>query len=513
MDSTETDNQLLIVNRSKEYRISKELIRKIPYFEKMLRHDVLESQENKVVLNFDEKTFKIILDWIELDFMCIKMDHVINLCTMADYFGMNDDLIKDSFTYFHKNFTSEHIGTVLSQVTSTSKLINSCALDAFICRHFLKIVNTSFWLKCHSATVLYICQLNLMISSEYQVFEAIIKWIRCRFEFRKRYFKQLLENIRWCNMDPDHFVVFKNDLVQSEDLVKFVGEICDYEENCDCNCDRTKQNYFITIEELNTADLRIKVLDSNFIPLVNQVFKLDDSLSLGVLPDEHVSDVVFDSGRKMIRIDWKQKKCRLLGYAKYVSYCRKIDRRIKKRKMTQYQATVSDDFAYTTGNSVFEVNGKLIHLCIDEGLVDCWADEAAEDIDSASDHYEDDFIATILDKNIYIMTDNLEFRTFEIDQEEEFEIIELNKLKKPMNFQDLFLTSGQADDKVFLVDNSTRNVFCFNITTQRWSQIGLLINYNCCKTDGKKKSSKLLTFTSAFLSIDAIRPCLKRKLN
>uniref|UniRef100_T1JY80 BTB domain-containing protein n=1 Tax=Tetranychus urticae TaxID=32264 RepID=T1JY80_TETUR len=495
MDSLKTDNQLLIVNRSVEYRISKELIRKIPYFEKMFPHDLKESKVNKVVLDFDEKTFKIILDWIEMGSMYIKMDHVINLCTMVDYFGMNHNLIKDCFTYFHKNFSIEHLGTVMSQVTSTSKLVNSRALDAFICHHFLKIVNTSFWLKCHSATVLKICRLNVMISSEYQVFEAIIKWLRYRFDYRKRYFAQLLASIRWCNMDPGHLSdLKKNDLVRSADLVV---ETCSLDEGCGCNYDRTKQNYFITIEELNTKNLRIKVLDSNFFPLVNQVFKWDNSLPLFSLPDEHVSDVVFDSGRKMIRIDWKQEKCRLLNYVEYLTYL----------------AKVSGKFVAITGSLLLEANGKLILLRISNEFVECWSDPKAENINSIAYSFKDNFIATILDKNMYILTEALDFMTFKIDKDGELKIIKLKRLKEQLDFDDLFLTSGQAHDKVFLVDKSTGNVYCFNITTQRWSQIGLLVNYNCCKTDRKKKSSKLLTFTSAFLSIDAIRPCLKRKLN
>ncbi|XP_015794354.1 uncharacterized protein LOC107370912 [Tetranychus urticae] len=509
----ETDDQLTIVNRSTEHRISKKLLHKIPYFGSMLSHDVLESKENRVELDFDEKTFKIILDWIELDFMYIDMDHVINLCTMADYFGMNDDLLKDCFNYFHKKFSFEFLPTIIPQVTSTSKLVNSSVLDAFICRHFLKIVQTTRWSLFPFETIDYICKLDLMIYSEYQVFDAIIKWVDYLADYRKSHLKALLNSVRWCLMKYQHLTKVKeNELIKSEG---FEPHFCYLDNAVCCCCYRTKQEYFIAIEELEGTELRIKVLDSNFLPLVNQVVQLDASMLMNVLHDEHISDIPFDSGRRLIRLDWKQNKYRLLDYKAYVSHHFEVARCTRKIYVkTEYQGTKNYNSSCQRiyGSSLLEANGKFILFRIVDGPVSCWSDPKTEDINPKLFGYENNFISTILDKNIYIMTKNFDFMTFKMDQEGELKIIPLKKIAEQLSFDDLILTSSQVKNEVFLVDKSTKNIFKFSHFHKVWVLMGLLVNYNSKKTVGQKAPSKFLTFTTAFLSIDAIRPCLKRKL-
>ncbi|XP_015795515.1 uncharacterized protein LOC107371872 [Tetranychus urticae] len=515
MDSLESDDQLTIINRSTEHRISKKLIRRIPYFDKMLSHECLESKENKVVLDFDEKTFKMILDWIEMGLMYIKMDNVINLCNMADYFGINDDLVKDCVTYFHENFRISNLPVIIPQVTSTSKLVNSSALNAFICRHFLKIVKPAFWWDFPFETIDYICKLDLMIDSEITVFDATMEWVMKWDHYSKKsHVKVLLNSFRWCHMESKHLTKVKeNTLIKYEGFEPILCSPRDVD--CDCIFNRTKQEYFIVIEKLMDTDLRIKVLDSNFLPLVNQVVQLDASMPMNVFHDEHISDISFDSGRKMVRVDWKQNKYRLLDSEAYVSHHSEIAKCFESRFVpTHYQDTQNPSSCENIyGSSLLEANGKFVLLRIDDGLVAYWSDPKPGNIEFKLFEDENNFISTILGENIYIITENSDFMTFKIGREGEFEIDDLKKLAEQFKFDDFFIASSQVGNEIFLVDKFTKNVFRFSWFFEEWDPIGLLINYDCSQTGGQKELSELLTFTTAFLSINAIRPCLKRKLD
>uniref|UniRef100_T1JY86 BACK domain-containing protein n=1 Tax=Tetranychus urticae TaxID=32264 RepID=T1JY86_TETUR len=505
MVSLEADDQLTIVNRSMEHRISKKLIRKIPYFESMLSHDVLESKENKVILDLDEKTFKLILDGLDCDYSFIKMDNVINLCTMTDYLGMewvSDECLK----YFHDKFTIENLPVIIPQVTTTSKCINSGELNAFICRHFLKITNLYidkgnrywdrkiFWLEFPIETIEYICALDLMIYSEYQVFDSISYWIRKAIDSRKCYFERLLKLVRWCHLnEQDLSKIKENELFKSSG---FEPIFCSPRKvNCDCTFNRTKQNYFFMIEELDGTDLRIKVLDHDFLQLVNRVIQLDDSITSRLLHDEHISDVVLDSGRQIIRIDWIQNKYRLFDPSDY--YIEIFDRCIiEKSQDAEHYLRLSK-----TGNgcSFFDDNQKFSLISMEEGYLRWFLRPNPESFEKFDEH---SFLVTVLNNDIYLLSSDLTFiklKVFNSDKELKLDY-RYKSLNKKWEFKNLILTSSQAnDDRVILVDKASKDFICFNVNTSDWSSIGRLIN--CYSPEDSKK---LFSFTSAFLSLNTI---------
>ncbi|XP_015794420.1 uncharacterized protein LOC107370987 isoform X2 [Tetranychus urticae] len=410
MDSLETGDQLIIVNRSTEHRISKKLICKILYFEKMLNLDLKESKENKVVLDFDEKAFKSIFNWIKLGFIFIEMDCVINMSIMADYFGISDRLMNNFISYFHENFSIEHLPVIIPQVTSTSKLINSGALYAFICRYFLKIVNTPVWLNYPPETIGRICGLDLMIHSEYQVFDAIMRWVKAKADYRKHFLKILLSLIRWCHLEDEDLAKIKENSFFK--FSNFEIELCSRNKpNCNCGIDRTKQGCFVVIEELSDKKLQVKVLDGNFFPLVNQLIQNDPSLPLHLPHEEHVSDIFFDSGKEIIRIDWKHNKYR---YMDYKSHYQKVHNCIYKssRRGEYYAVTTKPELELFCRDvnfvcpqlSLLEANEKFILVLDDFWRFRCWETPSMANFND-SKYNVDSYLATVLDNYIYIVTE------------------------------------------------------------------------------------------------------------
>ncbi|XP_015794258.1 uncharacterized protein LOC107370818 [Tetranychus urticae] len=505
MDSLETDDQFIIVNRSREHRISKKVIRKVPYFEKLLSHECLESKENKVELDFDEKALILFLKWVAFDYLLIEMKNVISLYNMIDYFGVDSNLIQDCATYFRDNFSISHLPVVISQVTPTSQCINSGALDAFICRHFLKIAKSKAWLNYPIETIEYICALDLVIHSEMQVFNAIMRWIDYEAESSKIHLERLLKLIRWCHLSrKDLSKIKENDCVKSSN---FEPIFCTPVQcNGYCTLNRINQYYYVLIEELDGTDLQIKVLTKNFMPFIKRVIKLDESMPLNLLHNDHVCDIVFDSGRKMIRVDWNQNKYRLIGLEELKSHTFKIRKCIPEKKYDElYDLHVNLSRYYPQG-SLLDLNGEFLLISTNSEKMFCCLSPSDARIERFYHGSHCEYLATVLDNKIYIMTSSHELFEFNIDSGKTQKFTR----KGEAEFRDLFLISKPEQDKIMLIDKSKEIVDCFNVRTKEWSPFGIMVN-NFTSTGNQRKLNKLLTFTSAFLPINTIRSCIKRE--
>ncbi|XP_015794259.1 uncharacterized protein LOC107370819 [Tetranychus urticae] len=322
---------------------------------------------------------------------------------------------------------------------------------------------------------------------------------------RKSYLKRLLKLIRWCHLVcKDLAEIKKNKYVKS---LKFEPKLCSRDKSgCDCSIDRTKQNFFIIIDQLDAANLRVKVLNRYFVPLVNKVVEPDDSMPLHLVHNEHVSDI-FDSGRNIIRIDWKQKKYRLLDYK---SHYRKIHKCLFGDQKSGAHSEILlpvEKSCYEdcwTVNSLLEANDKFILVRSHADCFQCWTTPTTEQIDS---HFIDcghTSLATVLNNNIYLLKHNFEFYQINVDSKFKFGWMTVDRLKD-FNFGNLLLTSSQAiDDKVFIIEKSTRTLFCYNVKTEKWSSIGRISNCDNRSADGQRESDRLLTFTSTFISMDTI---------
>ncbi|XP_025016366.1 kelch-like protein 6 isoform X2 [Tetranychus urticae] len=298
------DDELIIMNRRCEYCVSKKFICSVvPYFKKLFSSDKLTSKENKVTLDFDERAFDALLDWIHTGLFIIQMDYVISFYEAADYLKIDDRLWDPCINYFHDNFTIEHLPVVLHQVTPKSLLINSGAVNSFICRHFLKIANTNIFLDYPVATIEHILKLDLMIYSEYQIFESIMKWVNKNVYSRKGLLSRLLRFVRWSFMDS-----VGSSKIKDNELIKTIKNFDSIiSSNGDCGFNRCKQNYFVAIQELIDAKLRISIFDKDLFCLPIGDFSEDRTMSLEFVHEENISDILFDAGRRCIRIDWIKK--------------------------------------------------------------------------------------------------------------------------------------------------------------------------------------------------------------
>ncbi|XP_015783604.1 uncharacterized protein LOC107361312 [Tetranychus urticae] len=514
MDKEDGNNEKLkIINRKRKYNVSKKLIcSSVPYFEKMFCCDLLESKRSKVELDFDEHVFDAILDWIHSESFFLQMENVISFYEAADYLMINERLFQPCLAFFHENFTIKHLPVVLPQVTRVSKILTSGAINNIICRYFLMIANTEIFLNYPVETVEAILKLDLMVYSEYQIFESIMKWVNEYVGPRKELLPQLLECVRWSFMDPDDICKVKaNELIKmlpNFDAVTF--------ENDETGFDRSKQNFFVSIHQRDTSTLRIKAFDDDFFCFTIGDFTQDDSMSLKFIHGEHISDILFDSGTKGVRIDWVKKTFRWLDFkvAGKTYYSDLIKFLVKFSDNLSYNSCCLDDKDVKLPASIssedrllLESNGKtiLIGKTLDKMK---WFGLFPAKHKSWFNGYRDRktyFQATVLDNVVYILTKDLEFIQFDretkcFDKREPFK-------DEKWDFNDLILTSHQTnDDKVILVNKRSGKVHIFCLDEDEWIEKYCIMNVNFCSNNSGSSIAKLIAFTSTFLPMNVIEP-------
>ncbi|XP_025016392.1 uncharacterized protein LOC112538736 [Tetranychus urticae] len=505
------DAKLQIVNRTRKYNVSKKFIcSSVPYFEKMFSCDLLESKENKAEMDFDEHAFDAILNWIHSEFFFTQMDYVISFYEAADYLMINDNLLKPCLSYFHENFTLEHLPIVLPQVTKVSKLINLGSIENFICRHFLMINNTNIFLNYPVEVIESILKLDLMVYSEYQIYESIMKWVNKKVDSRKALLPQLLKSVRWSYMDFGDIIKIKDN-----ELIKTLPNL-DFIEYYVC-FNRCKQNFFISIHQIDTSTLRINAFDNDFFCFMIGDFIQDDSMSLEFVHGEHNSDILFDSGTKGIRIDWIKKTFRWLDfkvkgktyYSKFIKFIVKFSPSLRVSDDCYFEdkdAKLPDSIS-SEEKLLLESNGKFIVIgktTDEKKLFGLFPAKCPSWFNNYRDH-ERSFKATVLNDVVYILTKDLEFIQFNyetkcFDKSEPFK-------EEKWDFNDSILTSHQTnDDKVILVNKSSGKVYVFCIKQKKWIEKYRIMTVKFFSDSSCAHVNKLVAFTSTFLPMKVIEP-------
>ncbi|XP_015783687.1 uncharacterized protein LOC112538453 isoform X1 [Tetranychus urticae] len=443
------------------------------------------------------------------------MDYVINFYDAADLMT-RERLFKPCFEYFHKNFTIKYLPVVLTQVKKSSKLINSGAINSFICRHFLKIANTNVFLDYPVETVEHIFKLDLMIYSEYQVFESIMKWVNKNEDSRKEVLPKLLTFVRWSFMDPGELSKVKdNELIKTlRDFDSIISS------NGDCESNRTKQNYFASIQELDDPPkLRINIFDKDLFCLPIGDFTEDKTMSTEFVHGEHMSDILFKTGRDVYRVDWAKKT--FTWFDTHIAYYPVINNAIVnfQDNRSQYscyldaEATPLGDEIPRNSYLLLEYNDGFIYIGETEGERKYFGIFPATNsrwFDGYGRGCDHEFHATILDKDVYVFTSRSDFFSFNMETRS-YNKIELFKGAKDLRLHELILTSlHKEDDKIILIDKQREKFHVYCVKQKKWFKKSELVNLNRIEEGSNEDTYELTAFTSTFLSMKNIKPLFMR---
>ncbi|XP_053214659.1 uncharacterized protein LOC128397911 [Panonychus citri] len=276
-----------------------------------------KSDDLEILLDIDAVAFQVVMDYLVRDRVSIDFHSVLPTTVAADYLQI-DDLLNKCRDFFLKNFTINQLPIVIDSLHVTVPLIfiNKQKVDCFIKRHFLKIANTPSFLLFPLKTIEYILELDVIVDSEFRIFEAILRWIEHDNE-RKTYLSDLSKFIRW-----SHLSELERNMIKANSLVMEMS--AEFEVSMNAVLEK-KNNYRISsksIVEIYEMNDKIKVffhLNEGNVPLAE--FDLCNEISDNVFTNEYTTDIIFDSGRKGIRLDCENKKYKYLNmFGKMDSY-------------------------------------------------------------------------------------------------------------------------------------------------------------------------------------------------
>ncbi|XP_053207482.1 uncharacterized protein LOC128391592 [Panonychus citri] len=305
VDSVEIE----ITNRTQSFKVPKEfLCSKIPYFEKMFSNDYSESKTLNVNLDLDEDALRNILYTVINGYTHLSFDTVLKTMSVADYLMM-DNLKIQCHNFFTQYFTIDHLPFVVDSLlenecaSSHLNLISKPKIDCFIKRHFLKISNTPSFLNFPLKTIEYIYRLDVIVDSEYQKFEVIMQWIRQDLNGRKLLLSNLSQFIHWSRLSAFEMSKIKaNPLVMEMSIVSKVTEFLKKD------CAKTiKSNGSFAIFELNNNVEVLMLTKTKYWSILAKFVRCNE-LSTSLFINEYITDIIYDSGRKGIRLDWENKK-------------------------------------------------------------------------------------------------------------------------------------------------------------------------------------------------------------
>ncbi|XP_053203140.1 uncharacterized protein LOC128387880 [Panonychus citri] len=314
--SLDENMKVTIVNRKKSYEISKQKLSSIPYFVKLFSNSNCDT--TKIELDLDESSFDNIIEFILDGQLSISIESASSMVETCDYLGM-DEIKRKYYDCFESNFRIKHLEEFLDFYENHKCLgkINEVKLKSFIGKYFVPISNTRAFQKFPVTLLERLLKMNLGVSSELQIFGGIFRWFSFDKKARKQYLPQLMKFVNFCRMNDAEIttcgIMFKDsgynsNLRQGKKPRAYLPEFCQF----DCIINRHYNKSLISIYELDEDKINIRRLSSSNLWTKYGQFTRDETMSTSLIEADHIVDIIYDSGRKGIRVDLIGKKFKYL---------------------------------------------------------------------------------------------------------------------------------------------------------------------------------------------------------
>jgi len=261
-------------------------------FEQMFKVEMKERYEETVeVKAVDEKSMKILIDYIYIGYIDIDNENVMNLLAAADYLQLEDV----------KKYCFEFLISILSPETwfaifSASVLYNNeyfkHHLHQYLSRNFDEIsLSADFKTLSKKALATFVGNLDRNEVEETSVYQALITWTKFGEDNRKTELPNLLQSVKFENISEK----FCGEIISQEDLItnnhqcmkvvfqgfsQKLNVISKRDEKFTLICLSKNQSFELLILNLykqemkntNIPDLPISLEDFHLLPLNDVVF-------------------------------------------------------------------------------------------------------------------------------------------------------------------------------------------------------------------------------------------------
>ncbi|XP_053202069.1 uncharacterized protein LOC128386967 [Panonychus citri] len=309
------NDYVTIVNREKSYKISKQKLSSIPYFVKLFADSNCDT--TKIELDLDESSFDNIIEFILDGHLSISIENALSMMETADYLGLGE--IKQKYLDFYQsNFNIKLLEEFLVfMINVNPEMFTEEKLNSFIAKFFLPITHTSIS-KISVALLERILKLNLVVF-EFQIYEAIKRWSFFNKKARIQYLPQLMKFINFCRLNDVEIQSVASMLTTSGFTLNApqskkkspracLPEFC----QSDCIINRHYDKSLVAIYELGKDKINIRRLSRSNVWTKYGQFTRDETISSSLIEADHIIDIIYDSGRKGIRVDLISKKFKYL---------------------------------------------------------------------------------------------------------------------------------------------------------------------------------------------------------
>lgn len=190
----------------------------IPYFRAMFSHDMVESKQKEIVIKgIDATALESLINFAYTGRVAININNVQSLMFGASFLQL--PRVKNACADFLKNRFNPNIVLGIRNFADTlgcSQLVN--AADKYIQQNFRDVSLSEEFLSVMGSELIKIVKNDeLDVSSEEEVYEAVIRWVKKDPEVRKSLLPQLLACVRLPLLKPQYLVdrVSKNQLIKS----------------------------------------------------------------------------------------------------------------------------------------------------------------------------------------------------------------------------------------------------------------------------------------------------------
>ncbi|XP_015795625.1 uncharacterized protein LOC107371993 [Tetranychus urticae] len=490
-----SEDEIELINRSSRYSVSKSLIcEKIPFFNELCSSQVVR----KFQFDLNEYCFEPVINWVYSGWIVINMENVLPMYEVSDHLRIGSiKTVCQSF--LAENFTAKQIPTLIKHVKDDSSLLNFNMLNSFLSRNFLRIMHGEYFLEFPLEVVKYILSLDLSIENEYQVFQAILKWIK-HDQSRVVHLPDLMKCIRWCytfgddlNIKEDEFIVKNLPLI---DELTCQPDVC---RNL-CLNSRIKEKHLISLYFIKTDFIGISYYTGENCWEPCGSFEANFKIPTGIIDKEHVVDVIFDSGRAGLRFDFVKKQYRWLEMSGsprayynqlYDCFRPKFDRESSYRAYIQDGVKKIEKWCDLEKNTLIEYNGEMNIICYPQKDTKLFCFLPVEHVHWYNNPFDGHRIhACILKDVCYIITKSLTFRVFDMVKK----TIEKTKPFEGMNLKFEDLQMDQHKSNVLLLIRSQQKIMIFDTCKKTWSFMGQIHSDN-----------KMIAITSTDISFQLIK--------
>ncbi|GFR94208.1 kelch-like protein 18 [Elysia marginata] len=189
----------------------------IPYFHAMFTHDMVETKQSEITMeSVESSALEALINYAYTGRVVIDMTNVQSLLIVASFLNMQ--AVKDACSTYLKNRLDP--STCLSLRAFADQYMCSTLVEAankYIQKKFRLVAQSTDFLNLPKAEVLEILSRDeLDVTSEEQVFEAVLRWIKHDPLVRVPNLPELMVKVRLPLLTPQYL----SDNVATEDIIK-----------------------------------------------------------------------------------------------------------------------------------------------------------------------------------------------------------------------------------------------------------------------------------------------------